>query len=67
MDYSRAIDLQPNDAYFWNNRGHAYAELGRFVEAFDNYDKACSIVPDVRSPSFLSRAVFTSYVVTFLQ
>ena len=41
--YSRAIELNPNYAYAYNNRGIAYGQKGEFDRAIADFDKAIEI------------------------
>ena len=47
VDYDEAIRLQPDLAYAYNNRGAAYADLGRYAEAIVDYDEAIQLQPDL--------------------
>ena len=42
-DYSKAIELDPNDAVAYNNRSLAYRRLGQDVEADADETKAGSL------------------------
>ncbi len=44
-DYDKAIELNPQYAEAYNNRGIAKAELGRNEEAMKDYDKAIELNP----------------------
>ena len=39
-DYSKAIELDPDDADVWNDRGDAYTKLGNEAKAKADYLKA---------------------------
>lgn len=39
-DYSKVIELDPNDASAYNNRGYALGKLGKEKEAQSDYKKA---------------------------
>ena len=41
--YSAAIDMQPNNAYFYNARGCAYNGLGEYEKAISDFDKAIKL------------------------
>lgn len=41
--YSAAIDIQPNNAYFYNDRGRAYNSLGEYWKAISDFDKAIKL------------------------
>ena len=43
QDYDKAIQLDPNDAKAYNNRGFAYHNLGQDAEADADKAKACSL------------------------
>jgi len=45
-DYSKAIELNPNDAEAYNNRGTAYDELQHQEEAIGDYSKAIELDPN---------------------
>jgi tetratricopeptide (TPR) repeat protein len=46
IDYSRAIEIDPNDSAFFYNRGLAYYKKGENEAAIDNYNKALEIDPN---------------------
>ena len=41
-----AIELVPDLALGYNNRGFAYYALGEYEQAIQNYDKAIELIPD---------------------
>ena len=44
LDYlNKSIELNPNDAYPYNNRGYAYANLGYFERAFIDFKKSAEL------------------------
>ena len=45
-DYDRAIELNPDDAVAYSNRGIAKSELGQYEAAFTDYDAAIRLNPD---------------------
>ena len=45
--YSRAIELNPNNAAAYNNRGAAYWEKGELDRAFSDYNKAIELDPEL--------------------
>ena len=45
-DYSRAIELSPNNAAAYNNRGVAYRKKGKLDLAVKDYNKAIKLNPD---------------------
>ncbi|MBU7586053.1 MAG: tetratricopeptide repeat protein [Nostoc sp. TH1S01] len=44
--YDKALSIQPDYHFAWNNRGNALRNLGRNEDALASYDKALSIQPD---------------------
>ena len=44
--YDKAIELNPDDALAWSNKGAALDNLGKHEEAIKSYDKAIKINPD---------------------
>jgi tetratricopeptide (TPR) repeat protein len=46
-DYDKAIQLKPNYAYAYSNRGLAKVSLGQHAAAITDYDKAIQLKPDV--------------------
>ena len=46
QDYDKAIQLKPDYAEAYSNRGNALKDLGRLDEALQNYDKAIQLKPD---------------------
>src|SRR5262249_24509425 len=44
-DFSRAIDLKPDDADCWNARGIAHSRLGQWKEALADQAKAAGLNP----------------------
>jgi tetratricopeptide (TPR) repeat protein len=44
--FSRVIDLTPDSAHAYNNRGVAYSELGNYRLAIRDYNRAIGIDPD---------------------
>lgn len=45
-DYSQAIELQPEDAKAWHNRGSAYHLLEQWDKAVTDYSKILELQPD---------------------
>src|SRR5262249_19838876 len=45
-DFSKAIELQPDHAVAWYNRGNAYRGLGQPAQAVADYSKAIELKPD---------------------
>ena len=44
--YDKAIEIDPNNANAWNNKGLALDNLGKYEEAIKCYDKAIEIDPN---------------------
>ena len=44
--YTKCLEIDPNYAYAWNNKGLALYKLGRYEEAIECYDRALQIDPD---------------------
>jgi tetratricopeptide (TPR) repeat protein len=44
-EFTKAIQLSPNDARIYNDRGWAYYKLNRFPEAIEDFSKAIEIAP----------------------
>jgi tetratricopeptide (TPR) repeat protein len=45
-DYNRAIQLDPNYAWFYSKLGTVYLDLGDYRTAIANYDRAIQLNPD---------------------
>ena len=45
-DYDKAIELDPNYAAAYNNRGNSYATLMQYERSIQNYDKAIELNPN---------------------
>jgi tetratricopeptide (TPR) repeat protein len=45
IDYSKAIEIDPQDAQAWSNKGTALDDLGKLDEAIKAYDRAFEINP----------------------
>lgn len=59
VDYSLAIDLQPNNAYVYYNRGIAYDKIHCYDLAFNDFDMAISLIP--LHPDFLHNRGYCAY------
>ena len=46
IDYDTAIQLKPDDAIAYYNRGIAKFNLGQYIAAISNYDEALRLKPD---------------------
>jgi tetratricopeptide (TPR) repeat protein len=44
--FDKAIQIDPNLAYVWHDRGVCYRELRNYTEALKNFDKAVELAPD---------------------
>jgi len=42
-DYNKAIELKPDCAEAYNNRGNAYEKKGEYERAKEDYRKACEL------------------------
>ena len=42
---NRGIEIDPNRAYGWSNRGSALVDLGKYDEALQSYDRDLQIDP----------------------
>ena len=49
-EYDKAIELDPNDPDYHNNKGVALYELHRYEEAIEEFDKAIELDPS--NPSY---------------
>jgi tetratricopeptide (TPR) repeat protein len=47
-DYDRAIELDPNDAQSYNNRGQAHLSKGHREQAIADFRKALELQPGLR-------------------
>ena len=45
-DYSKAIEIDPDYAEAYNNRGFVYDVMGEYGQAIDDFNKAIELVPD---------------------
>jgi cytochrome c-type biogenesis protein CcmH/NrfG len=45
-DIETAIQINPDSAQIWNNRGEILAKLGKVDEAVDSFDKAIGLSPN---------------------
>jgi len=45
-DFNKAIEIKPDYADLYNNRGVAYAKLGHYQSAIDNFSKAIDLQPN---------------------
>ncbi len=52
--YNRAIQIKPNDADFYNNRGVAYANLSQYQLAVEDFNKAIRLSDNI-AESYVNR------------
>ncbi len=52
--YTKSIDLSPQHAASYNNRGDAYQALGKEEEAFQDFSSAIQLNPDF-APAYINR------------
>jgi tetratricopeptide (TPR) repeat protein len=45
-NYNKVIQLNPDDALAYNNRGNAYFNLGQYQRAIEDYNEAIRLKPD---------------------
>ena len=50
--FSEAIELNPENALAWHNRGWAYIEQKRYKQALDDFNKASQLSPNSELPYF---------------
>ncbi|MCU7858980.1 MAG: tetratricopeptide repeat protein [Candidatus Thiodiazotropha sp. (ex Lucinoma kastoroae)] len=55
--YDKAINVNPNDAYIYFNRGAAKLNLGDFDGAIADFTKTIELNPKLKSPAYKSRAM----------
>ena len=57
-DFDKAIELDPNLAWAYSNRGFSYHELGQYQRSIDDYDKAIELDPnDAEARTLRQRAL----------
>ena len=54
--YKKAIEINPKDAYAYNNRGVAYYKDGQYEKAISDYSKAIEINPNL-TEAYLNRGI----------
>src|SRR3972149_4143640 len=52
--YTKAIQLDPNYAFAYGNRGNAYADKGQYDRAIEDYNKAIALDPN-DAPAYYNR------------
>lgn len=57
-DFSKAIELDPNDFTFYNGRGKLILEFGFYIEAVSDFEKSISIKPNETAHAQLGLAKF---------
>jgi tetratricopeptide (TPR) repeat protein len=45
-DFTRAIEIKPDDIMAYNNRGSAYAQQGDYIQAISDFTKAIGLNPN---------------------
>ena len=45
-DFTKVIEIKPNDVMAYNNRGSAYAQQGNFTQAMSDFTKAIDLSPN---------------------
>ena len=55
----KAIDLKPDDANAWTNKGVALESLGRHEEALDTFNKAIALKPHFTSTWYNKACVYS--------
>ena len=56
QDYDRALEIDPNLANGYINRGSAYSHLGQYEKAIADYEKGLELDPEIdEPPGFLKR------------
>lgn len=58
VNFGKAIQLDPDDAYAYNNSGLAYHELGQYERAIKGYDQAIQLDPDYAEAYFNRGAAY---------
>ena len=54
---NEAIQLNPNNDIAYNNRGVAYAELGRYEQAIQDFNKAIQLNPNYDATAYANRGL----------
>lgn len=55
-DYTKAIELKPNDGEFYTNRGASYARIGQIDQALADITKGIEVKPD-HAVAYLNRSL----------
>ena len=63
-DYDRAIELDPDLAQAYYNRGNTYAELQEHAAALADYDRATELDPDLAQAYYSKACAFALQVNT---
>jgi tetratricopeptide (TPR) repeat protein len=62
ISYDKAIDLDPENAVAWNNKGKSFQNLfGRRKEAIECYDKAIELYPKYAEAWYNKGSVLTNW------
>ncbi|MDE7252694.1 MAG: tetratricopeptide repeat protein, partial [Acetatifactor sp.] len=48
-EYSKAIEIYPENVVAYNNRGYVYADLGQYEKALQDFNKAMELDPNLAS------------------
>ena len=52
-DYNKAINLNPNDAGFYYNRGILYHDMEKYENAMEDYNKAINLNPNFANSYYM--------------
>ncbi|MBW2177988.1 MAG: tetratricopeptide repeat protein, partial [Deltaproteobacteria bacterium] len=59
-DYNRAIEIDPQLANSYANRGSAYSHLGQYKKAIADYEKALELDPKIDNPPGFVKRLFSN-------
>ena len=54
--YTKAIELKPDYAEAYNNRGNAYLDMNKLDQAVQDYNKAIELEPDL-AKAYINRSI----------
>ena len=60
MDYHRAIEINPDFAQAYANRGIAYSHLNQYKKAIADYEKALALDPEIDDPPGFIERLFSN-------
>ena len=60
-DYTKAIELDPDYADAYNNRGYAYYLLEQYGKALNDYDKAIELDPNYEKTIYLRKMLLEEH------